>query len=274
MSSEERQPVEAASNPADATTSSSDPEISVTSNDFQAGIFALLVVVAIAVPFFLLLIVIINIGATILSTISFELVGHILLRAYGHKGSEIRLKSSVKVGAVGGAIVAIPFGIIYTTLEAWISPPLVVQDVEEQDAREPLLGAQATPTEEQPQEFQRVSKILGIAPKLNDTLRRATHNPFQARMYNNQRVIGVESPSKIRLWLALLVDCLSGPALGAASGAVGSVVLRKAGHTTLDVASATEAGAIGGFVLGALLAFTLSALCTCAFGAAALSLRI
>jgi hypothetical protein len=244
------------------TAPDSQPQVTVN----ESGLFALIAFLIILVPLFLLLIVAINIGVTVVSTILFELVGHILLRAYGHKGSDVRLKSSVKVGAVGGAIVAIPFNILYATLEGLITPPPIIQNSEEQGATEPLLQAQTQ--NEQIQEGgppNRRSTIYGTTQMLNKSLAGTARNPFSPRMYVNQRA--VESPSKIRVFLALVIDFLSGPTLGALAGSIGSAVLRENGHVTLEVATAAEAGALGGLALGAVAAFVLTTLIGCALSA-------
>lgn len=242
----------------------------------ESGLFALVVILAvIAIPIFFVLMIFINLAGTICATILFEVIGHCLMRAYGHHGANIRLLSSVKVGAVGGAIVAIPFNILYSTLEGLLSPPVVVQDLEDQGASEPLLQAQEQ-DEQQAQgtgTIKGINAIHGTTRVITDGLRGTRHNPFGQRLYSSQRVVGVEPPSQIRVAFALLVDFLSGPALGALAGAVGSWVLRKSGHHTLEVGSAAEAGAIGGLVLGGLTAFIFSALCTCALGAFWMSRR-
>jgi hypothetical protein len=203
---------------------------------------------------------------TVVSTILFELVGHILLRAYGHKGSDVRLKSSVKVGAVGGAIVAIPFNILYASLEGLLAPPAANQITEEEGATEPLLPAQTQNGQIQEGGTpNRMGTIYGTTQMLNKSLQGTARNPFSPRMYANQRA--VESPSKIRVFLALVIDFLSGPTLGALAGTVGSAILRETGHVTLEVGAAAEAGALGGLVLGAVASFFLTALVGCALSA-------
>ena len=234
----------------------------------ETGLFALAAFLLLVVPIVLFLLIAFNLAVTIFSTVTFELVGHILLRAYGRKGSEIRLMSSVKVGAVGGAIVAIPFNILYTTLEGLLSPPARAQSVEEQGATEPLLQSQIQGGESTVQDgsaSKSTSPIYNTTQLLSSSVQSTSRNPFHPRIFTTHRA--VESPSKIRLWLALIVDFVSGPALGALAGAVGSAVLRNAGHKTLDVATAAEAGALGGFILGAIAAFIFSALLTCALTA-------
>lgn len=247
------------------TASDSEPVVTVN----ESGLFALVAFLILLVPIFFLLVVVINVAATVISTILFELVGHILLRAYGHKGSNIRLKSSVKVGAVGGAIVAIPFNMLYATLEGLLAPPVAVQNAEEEGAAEPLLQAQVETQEGGT--FKRMSTIHGTTQLLNKSLQGTKRNPFNARMYASQRA--VESPSTVRVFLALMIDFLSGPILGALAGSVGSAVLRKTGHITLEVATAAEAGALGGLVLGAIASFVLTALVGCALSAYWMSRR-
>lgn len=241
----------------------SQPQVTIN----ESGLFALVAFLIILVPIFLLLIVAINIGVTVVSTILFELVGHILLRAYGHKGSDVRLKSSVKVGAVGGALVAIPFNILYASLEGLLKPPAIIQNAEEEGATEPLLQGQTQ--EGQVQEDSgtpnRMGTIYGTTQMLNKSLQGTARNPFSPRMYANQRA--VESPSKIRVFLALVIDFLSGPTLGALAGTVGSSILRESGHATLEVETAAVAGALGGLVLGAVASFFLAALVGCALSA-------
>jgi hypothetical protein len=246
----------------------SQPQVTIN----ESGLFALVAFLIILVPIFLLLIVAINIGVTVVSTILFELVGHILLRAYGHKGSDVRLKSSVKVGAVGGAIVAIPFNILYATLEGLLKPPAIIQNAEEEGATEPLLQGQTQNGQVQEGETpNRMSTIYGTTQMLNKSLQGTARNPFSSRIYANQRA--VESPSKIRVFLALVIDFLSGPTLGALAGSVGSAILRDTGHVTLEVGTAAEAGALGGLVLGAVASFFLTTLVGCALSAYWMSRR-
>ncbi|CCA71199.1 hypothetical protein PIIN_05135 [Serendipita indica DSM 11827] len=210
----------------------------------QSSLFVLVILLtAILVPLVLLFIIIVNLSGSIIASILFEVLGHAVLRALGVDGFNNRLKHSVKVGAVGGAIVAIPFNIFYAFLEYLIAPTVV--SVTDESEAEPLL-----PPERQ-------SSFGQVTKSFNESLKGTRRNPINQRLYLQQRETG-EAPSRWRVFFALLGDFLSGPALGALSGAVGSFVLEKAGHEVMDVAHSVQAGALGGFILGPLAAALFS----------------
>ncbi|KAG8823604.1 hypothetical protein FRC17_009289 [Serendipita sp. 399] len=145
----------------------------------QAGIFGLvLLTTVILVPLVILLIVIINLSGSIIASILFEVLGHVLLRAYSSQGGyDLRLKTSVKVGAVGGAIVAIPFNLVYAFIEALVAPTVVT---EEDAAAAPLLAS----------ETDRAS-LGGTAQLLNNSLKGTRRNPknLAAEFINDDHVI-------------------------------------------------------------------------------------
>ncbi|KAG8840251.1 hypothetical protein FRB91_006375 [Serendipita sp. 411] len=213
----------------------------------QTGVFGLvLIATVILVPLVILLIVIINLSGSILASIFFEVLGHLLLRAYSsQEGYDLRLMTSVQVGAVGGAIVAIPFNLIYAFIEALVAPKAVAS-TEEDPATAPLLASEPNRT-----------SLHETARVFNNSIKGSRRNPVNQNLYARQR-LAVDPPSKFKIFIALLADFVSGPALGALSGAVGSAVLRKTGHHVMEVANATQAGALGGFILGPLAALIMT----------------
>jgi hypothetical protein len=229
----------------------------VTASD-NPGLFALILIfTVIAVPLILLLLVIINLAASIFACVIFEVLGHLLLRAYGAEGYNLRLMTSVKVGAVGGAIIAIPFNSLYALLERYVAPPMVTVSSEE-DGTQPLLPTQAEPESEQRQNNSVHAAVRMVGSKLTDT----TRNPFNQRLYARQQVQAAPV-SRFKVYLALLGDAFAGPAMGALSGAVGSAVLGSTDGGVLSVGHAAAAGALGGFVLGALAALVISSILAC-----------
>ena len=205
-----------------------------------------LILAVIAIPLILLFVVIINLSGSILAATIFEVLGHLLLRAYDKPDYNLRLLTSVKVGAVGGAIVSIPFNIFYSFLEGLVAPSVIVLSTE--DGSQPLLRQ-----EDETNSMRRTSRML------NDRMRRTRRNPLSQSLYGTQQ-LRVESPSKAKVWAAILGDVLSGPILGALSGTVGSMVLNKTGHVVLGVSKGAAAGALGGFVLGPLSALVFTSI--------------
>lgn len=200
-----------------------------------------MILAIIAIPLIFLFLIIINLSGSILAATIFEVLGHLLLRAYDKPDYNLRLLTSAKVGAVGGAIAAIPFNIFYSFLEGLVAPSVIVLSTE--DGSQPLLRQQ----ENDMSSMHRTSRML------NDRMRRTRRNPLSQNLYGNQQ-LRVESPSKAKVRAAILGDMLSGPILGALSGAVGSMVLGTTGHVVLGVSKGAAAGALGGFVLGPLSA--------------------
>lgn len=225
-------------------------ESSTTTEDQSRLLAVFFILSVIAVPVILLAIVLVNLSGTILAAILFEFLGHAFLRACGRPGFEIRLQSSLKVGAVGGAILSIPFNITYALLESYVSPQIALfqaQGRSEQDERRPLLSPEGAG---RTNSFKRT--FQGSVRTFNDSLKRTRRNPFDQRLRSNR--VDVVPQSKWRTWLALAGDLVSGPLLGGLAGAVGSFVLGRTGHEVMSILNATEAGLLGGAILGALSA--------------------
>ncbi|PVF96651.1 hypothetical protein CPB86DRAFT_496706 [Serendipita vermifera] len=229
----------------------------VTASDNPQLFALILILTVIAVPLILLVLVIINLSASIFACVVFEVLGHLLLRAYGAEGYKLRLLTSVKVGAVGGAIIAIPFNSLYALLERYVAPPVVTTSSEE-DATQPLLPTQDESESDQRQNSSVHGAVRMVGSKLTDTVR----NPFNQRLYARQQV-QVTPVSRFKVYLALLGDAFAGPTMGALAGAIGSAVIGSTGETVLSVGHAAAAGALGGLVLGALAALVISSILAC-----------
>lgn len=218
----------------------------------------------IAVQFILFAITLINLSWTILAATLFEWIGHAILRVLGLPGFNLSLVSSLKVGAVGGAIIAIPFNIGYALLQSYLSPQIKSsqtlghtqgrseqdeqergESVPESEERRPLLSA-SNQSNRSDRGDGRHDSFQYQARAFNDSLKRTQigRNPFDQRLRTSQASIAPQSSR--RTWIAVIGDFGSGPLLVALAGAVGSFVLGKTGHEVLSVLHATEAGALGG----------------------------
>ncbi|PVG04907.1 hypothetical protein CPB86DRAFT_868768 [Serendipita vermifera] len=197
---------------------------SATRQDSELSAPTIILIALITLPFILLFRILGSVLRYGFAGGIYQVTGHLVLRLYGAKGFEFSLWDSLKLGALGGAIIALPWSGITALVEKCFESPTPNNTSEEEGTR-PLLSSDPAP---------------GYDGATNDT---AASSAGQNRP--------TASAFLLRFSFALILIMMFSPAFGATSGAVGSWVLRRAGKPALDTWTAAATGALGG--LGPLL---------------------
>jgi hypothetical protein len=192
---------------------------------------ALIILTIIALPFVVLYYILKAVLRHSLGGAIYQVSGHILLKIYGAHGYDYSLWNSVYLGAVGGAIIAVPWSLLTTLVEKCVEPPRPASTSEE-DGTQPLLSSE---------------QGTGHNGTTNNSSTERNRFSFGSSIF--------------KFSFAVIALMLFAPAFGAASGAVGSSVLTRFGKPAISVRAAAGVGTLGGLVpfifMGFFLLFAL-----------------
>jgi hypothetical protein len=204
-------------------------------------------------PLYLIYHIIISLVQYTCAGLLFQVSGEAILALCGFEGFELSDQSSNNaaiLGAVGGAIFAIPFAALFTlSLRHLVSSSVIPEH--EEDPRQPLLSP-----------FAATEATLSPLHEAGQSQPRTTegsssHNALLSLPYSNQQAESAAYKVIVQFGLVPATLALLSPFFGAVSGTFGGITLSYSKIPSIGIVNAAKAGAVGGLVPLLLIAFLL-----------------